>query len=84
MKKISTPLMESLEDSLDTGQTGYGLCKFKSFQDHRGQYSLSDTEYLEVAIIYLLKGNWGYHLGTLNQHHCRFLTLWKIQSKAGG
>ena len=45
-KKIFHPLMEYLEDSLDTGQTEDGVYKFKSIQDHRGPYFLSDPEYL--------------------------------------
>ena len=44
-QKFSTPLVEYLDDSLDTGQTEDGLYKFKSIQDHRGPYSLSDPEY---------------------------------------
>ena len=39
-------LMESLENTLDTGQTEDGLYKFKPILDHRGPDSPSDPEYL--------------------------------------
>ena len=45
----STPLMEYLKDSLDTGQTEDGFSNFKSIKEYRGSCSLPDPEHLESS-----------------------------------
>ena len=52
-------LMEYLEDNTDTQQLEYGLYRFRYTKDHRGPYNPSDSEYIEVATAYLLKGKLG-------------------------
>ena len=56
---LSTPLMEYLEASLDTGQTEDRLDKFKSIQDHRGPYTLLDPEYLGSSYYLLIEWETG-------------------------
>ena len=59
------PLMEYLEASLDTGQTEDGLSKFKSIQDHRAPYSVSDPEYLGSSYNLHIEWELGISLGNL-------------------
>ena len=52
----STPLMEYLKDSLDSGQTEDGVFNFKSIKGYRSSYSLPDPEQHES--IYNLPTQW--------------------------
>ena len=45
----STPLMEYLRDSLDTGQIEDGFSNSKSIKQYRGSYSLPDPEQHESS-----------------------------------
>ena len=45
-REFFVPLMDYLEDSLDSGQTEDGVFNFKSINEHRGSYSPPDPEYL--------------------------------------
>ena len=45
----STPLMEYLKDSFDTGQTEYGFFNSQSIKGYRSSYCLPDTEQHESS-----------------------------------
>ena len=52
----STPLMEYLKDSIDTGQIEDVFSKSKSSKGYRSSYFLPDLNNMKVATIYLLNG----------------------------
>ena len=83
-KTSSTPLIEYLKDSLDSGQTEDGFFNFKSIKECRGSYSLPDPGQLESSYNLLTEWTMGRKLGTSNQHHGRIQALWKFQSKLFG
>ena len=51
--------MEYLENNTDDGQLDNGLYEFKCIKDHRGLYTSSDLNILEVVTTYLLDGKLG-------------------------
>ena len=52
----STPLMEYLKDSLDTGQIEDGFSNSKQFKGYRSSYSLNDPEQHENSYNLLTHG----------------------------
>ena len=52
----STPLMEYLKDSFDTGQIEDGFSNSKSIKGYRSSYSLPDPNTMKVATSYLCNG----------------------------
>ena len=61
----STPLMEYLKDSLDTGQIEDGFSNSKSIKGYRGSYLFLILNNMKVATIYLLNGIMG-------RNYCNF------------
>ena len=54
-RKSSTPLMEYVKDSLDSGQTEDGFSNLKSIKEYRASYSLPDPEQLESSYNLLIE-----------------------------
>ena len=62
----STPLMEYLKESFDTGQIEDGFSNSKLIKGYRSSFSLPDLNTMKVATIYLLNGILGRNLYNLH------------------